>query len=100
MAWGIGAQDELLLDMNAEQVSWNPHQGGLPPARWYAQHISWLNALEPPSVLWNKIIKSGNDLRFSIEVPLRCEGCEPRRSSESEKSQEKLRGILNMTIHD
>lgn len=61
-------QDELLLDMNAEQVSWNPHQGGLPPARWYAQHISWLNALEPPSVLWNKIIKSGNDLRFSIEV--------------------------------
>eukprot|EP00434_Breviolum_minutum_P006768 symbB.v1.2.005972.t1/scaffold344.1/size224651/14 len=61
-------KEELLIDMNVEQASWNPHHGSPPPARWYAQHISWLNALEPPHVLWNKIIKSGNDLRFSIEV--------------------------------
>eukprot|EP00438_Fugacium_kawagutii_P019924 Skav203128 [mRNA] locus=scaffold3040:149714:150733:+ [translate_table: standard] len=61
-------QEDLLVGMNGEQVSWSPHQDTDPPARWYAQHISWLNALEPPSVLWNKIIKSGNDLRFSIEV--------------------------------
>lgn len=52
-------KEELLIDMNVEQASWNPHHGSPPPARWYAQHISWLNALEPPHVLWNKIIKSG-----------------------------------------
>ena len=61
-------QEDLLVDLHKDQVSWNPQDGSKAPARWYAQHISWLNALEPPAVLWNKIIKSGNDLRFSIEV--------------------------------
>lgn len=54
--------------MDRERVSWNPNDKVHAPARWYAQHISWLNALAPPVVLWNKIIKAGNDLRFSVEV--------------------------------
>ncbi|CAE7723903.1 chrng [Symbiodinium microadriaticum] len=59
---------ELLKDMDEEKTSWKPKDGGGAPARFYTQHVSWMNAAEPPVVLVNKLVEDGKDLRFSIEV--------------------------------
>ena len=51
-----------------EEAPWTPKRGGAPPAEWYGQHVSWLNALEPPTVLWQKIVRTEQEVRFSMEV--------------------------------